>query len=193
MSQEIFSSLITQSINGDKSSFRKLVEQNQSYVYAIAFRILCNSYEAEEIVQETFIRVWKNLKRYKIQMRFTTWIYKIAVNLCYDRIKANKIQERYFQHETDPVVMKNLPDNKDIEREAANREYAQIIRYLTASLPPKQKIVFVLSELQGFSSAEISAITGLPATKIKSNLYCAKQHIKERLLAIENRRVTYAI
>jgi RNA polymerase sigma-70 factor (ECF subfamily) len=184
--------LISHSISGDTVSFRKLVEFHQPFAYAAAFRLLCNDYEAEEIVQEAFIRVWKHLKDFKMDMRFTTWLYKIVVNLSYDRIKANKAHHSSIHYDMESSVILNQSSSENIESSLINHDLAQIIRFLTGELTPKQKLIFTLTELEGLSVEEIITITGMSPGKIKSNLYCARQTIKNKLIRIEERRGSYA-
>jgi len=191
MDEPAIKCLISNSINGDKKSFRKLVETHQKFVYIIAFRLLCNSFDAEEVVQETFIRVWKNLSGFNIELKFSTWLYQIAVNLCYDKLRVSKKSKNRVVIDLKNSVILNHPSSEDIEASVINKELAEFIRLLTDHLTPKQKIVFVLSELEQLSANEISMITGLTPQKIKSNLYCAKQTIKEKLIRIEERRGRY--
>jgi RNA polymerase sigma-70 factor (ECF subfamily) len=167
------------------------VENNQSFVYSIAFRMLCNSFEAEEIVQETFIRVWKNLKRFNNEMQFTTWLYKIAVNLCYDKMKAGKPFKNNVSIDFKNNVVFTIASLENTESQIINKDLAAIIIFLTDELTPKQKLVFTLTELEGLSNEDIAKITGLTPQKIKSNLYCAKQTIRQKLEAIIERRGIY--
>ena len=151
MYQQTVKLLIIQSIHGDTSSFRKLVELHQPLAYAASFRLLCNDYEAEEIVQEAFIRVWKNLKNFKQDMRFSTWLYKIIVNLCYDRIKSNKTRYNRIYNGMDSSVILNKASAENIENSLINHDLAQIIRFLTGELTPKHRLVFALTELEDLS------------------------------------------
>jgi RNA polymerase sigma-70 factor (ECF subfamily) len=192
MDQETIKCLIDLIVGGDKTSFRKLVEAHQSFIYATAFRMLCDRYDSEEIVQETFIRVWKNLHRFNPEMQFSTWLYKIAVNLCYDKIKANKRHRDRISFDLEKSIIINQPSLENIETSVINKEYADIIGYLCNELPPKQRLVFTLSELDERSVEEISEITGLTSQKIKSNLYCARQNLKNKLIEIEVRSEQHA-
>lgn len=189
MDQQITKSLIERSCRSDSAAFQKLVEAHQSFVYRIAFRLLCNDYDTEEVTQETFIKVWKNLPSFNTEMRFTTWLYKIAVNLCYDKLKARKRKNNNLSIDPLNMAILNYPSTENIETELANREIASLIESLTEQLTPKQKMVFVLSELEELTPAEITEISGLSAKKIKSNLYCARQNIKEKLQKLEERRI----
>ena len=188
MDQQTVKLLISHSIHGDTASFRKLVEFHQPFVYSTAFRLLNNGYEAEEIVQEAFIRVWKHLKDFKMEMRFTTWLYKIVVNLCYDRMKAKKAQYNRIHYDMESSVILNQPSSENIETSVINHDLAQIIRFLTCELTPRQKLVFTLTELEDLSVEEITVVTGMSPGKIKSNLYCARQTIKNKLIRMEERK-----
>jgi RNA polymerase sigma-70 factor (ECF subfamily) len=180
MDQQTVKLLISHSKHGDTASFRKLVEFHQPFAYAAAFRLLCNDYEAEEIVQEAFIRVWKHLKDFKV------------VNLCYDKIKANKAHHSLMQYDLESSVILNQSSSENIEANLINHDLAQIIWFFTGELTPRQKLVFTLTELEGFSAEEITLITGMSADKIKSNLYCARQNIKNKLIRIEERKGSHA-
>jgi RNA polymerase sigma-70 factor, ECF subfamily len=193
MDQQTVKLLISQCLQGDTASFRKLVEFHQSFAYATAFRLLCNDYEAEEIVQEAFIRVWKHLKDFKVEMRFTTWLYKIVMNLCYDKIKANKAHRNRLHYDLESSIILNHSSSDNIESSLINHDLAQIIRFFTGELTPRQKLVFTLSELEGLSVEEITIITGMSPDKIKSNLYCARQNIKNKLIRIEERKGSHAL
>jgi RNA polymerase sigma-70 factor (ECF subfamily) len=191
MDQQTIHSLITKSLNNDTTAFRKLVEAHQQFVYRVAFRLVCNEFDTEEVVQETFIRVWKNLHRYNIDLRFTTWLYKIVINLCYDKIKSAKRFQNKMHFNLDNASVLNQASIESMESSIINQELGQIIRYLTNELTPKQKLVFTLSELEELTTEEIASFTGLTPGKIKSNLYCARQCIKEKLIIIEERRGRY--
>jgi RNA polymerase sigma-70 factor, ECF subfamily len=189
MDQQITKALIEKSCGNDPFAFRKLVESHQAFVYRVAFRLLCSDYDTEEVTQETFIKVWKNLQDFNTEMRFTTWLYKITVNLCYDKLKARNRRTNNIVIDTASMALLNHPSAENIEIELANRELAAIIGVLTEQLTPKQRMVFVLSELEELTPAEISEISGLSAKKIKSNLYCARQTIREKLQKLEERRI----
>jgi RNA polymerase sigma-70 factor, ECF subfamily len=167
---------------GDKQAFKALMLNYSDYVFALAFRILSNDEDARDIVQETFIRVWKNLDRYNAEVKITTWIYKITTNLCLDKLKSHKRKPLNFDHEIEKTAYllcsENLNDHLD------NKQIAELINQMTENLTPKQKIVFVLKDIEGLESEEVEKITGMDNGQIKSNLYYARQQIKNRLIKI---------
>lgn len=188
MEQQTVRYLVHESAGGNMTSFRKLVEMHQSFVYATAFRLLCNEQDTEEVVQDTFVKVWRNLSRFNQEMRFTTWVYKIVVNLCYDRMRSGRGRKNTVLLNIEDIKLQDPPSRENIEASYIDAEQARIIRYLTDQLSPQQRIVFSLSELEDLSVAEISEITGMSPEKIKSNLYCAKQSMRKKLEHIEERR-----
>jgi len=179
MHQSTVTELINLSRQDDSQAFRKLVEAHQSMVYTLAFRLLCNDEDAKDIVQETFIKVWKHLGNFNTELKFSTWLYTIAANQCYDKLK--KAKHNYILRLDDPNVISEFISNENIEKTMINTELALFISSLTSNLTPKQKLVFTLRDLEGLEIEEIISITSLSAAKIKSNLYLARQFIRKKI------------
>lgn len=172
--------LIESCIKGDVHAFRKLVEMLQMYAYTLAFRILLNDEDAKDAVQDSFIKVWKSLSSYNGKYLFTTWMYRIVVNTCLDRLKeAKKRSVAYID---------NANETSSDEVSNANREQAKQIRQLSKGLPEKQRIIFILNDLQGLSLNEASEVLNIPKGQVKSNLYYARKSIKEKLVKLEEWR-----
>ncbi len=169
--------LISRSKQNDGNAFRQLVEGHQSMVFSLAFRLLCNEEEAKDAVQETFIKVWLNLKKFDSCRKFSTWVYAIATNLCYDKLKSGK----HFSKKIPLEMMQEVLSNDDVEKKMIDSELGALIASLTDELTPKQKIVFTLSDLEDLSSEEIVQITGMTASQIKSNLFLARQALRKKL------------
>lgn len=170
--------LIELSKQNDQKAFRELVVTYQSMVYSVAFRILCNEEEAKDVVQETFIKVWLKLSTFQPDKKFTTWLYAIATNLCLDKLKSSK---HMYQSNVGDKTLNCLVSSENIEQAFINSELGEIIHKLTTELTPKQKIVFTLRYLEEIELDEIVLITGLSPTKIKSNLFLARQTIRRKL------------
>lgn len=172
--------LIESCIKGDVHAFRELVEMLQMYAYALAFRILLNNEDAKDAVQDSFIRVWKNLGSYNGKYLFTTWMYRIVVNTCLDRLKEIKKRSEVYLESTD--------ESSSSEESIINRELAKQIRQLSKGLPEKQRIIFILNDLQGLSLDEASEVLNMPKGQVKSNLYYARKSVKEKLAKLQQRR-----
>ena len=167
---------INKARNGDSNSFAFLVKKYQQLAYNLAFRIVCNEDDAKDVVQESFIKIWKNMKRYNSNAKFSTWMYTIVTNTAIDYLRS--VKKRTM------ISIDNIEERLTItnmENELDNRELGQLIKGASDSLTTKQRLVFVLRDLQGLKSEEVSEILKLSATSIKSNLYHARNNIREKI------------
>ncbi len=177
--------IVARSKQGDIRAFRRLVESHQRYAFSLAFRIVCNEEDARDITQETFIRVWKRIGSYTGEAKFSSWLYKIVVNLALDRLKGEKRRRRLFL--AMPVLPEvRLPDTGSrVEDEIANRDLADKIRKIADLLPLKQRMVFVLRDLQDLNVEEVAEILEMSPGSVKTNLCYARQRIGQRLKQME--------
>jgi RNA polymerase sigma-70 factor (ECF subfamily) len=173
--------LVLRSKAGDLAAFDQLIRGCQSYAYSIAVRLLCDEDEAEDVVQQSFIRVWKHIERFDQRKRFTTWFYKIVTNLCLDRLKATRRRSEVFS----PLDLNNdvdaVADEQSLDQIQANEEMIRLVKALTGRLPARQKLVFVLRDLEDLPVDEVSEITGLSVGSIKVNLHYARRAIRNLL------------
>lgn len=168
--------IIENCISKNNNAFSLLVDRFSGFAFKVAFRITNDEEETKDIVQETFISVWKNIEKYDTALNFSKWLYKIVINKCLDSLRRKKRRALIYPNSKDW----NLPEaisNDDPEKKLSNREIGNIIHLLTKKLSDKQKVIFVLSELEGLSHDEISEITGMAKTSIKSNLNHARRNI----------------
>jgi len=179
MHQSTVNDLVFLSKENDAQAFRKLVEAYQPMVYSLAFRLLCNADDAKDIVQETFIKAWRQIHSFNTQLKFSTWLYSITAHHCYDKLRKEK------RHGTlrldDQQLVQTIISNEDLEKTLIEADMAKLITALTTELTPKQKLVFTLRDLEGLEIEEIKTITSLSAEKIKSNLYLARQYIRKKI------------
>ena len=181
--------LIEGSLNGDTSSFKMLVDQYSDYAYRIAFKTLLDKDDAKDVVQESFIRVWKHLGKYRREIKFTTWLYKIVVNICYDKLKSNKRRKAVMDNiNTDNLENINAV-SENPEKRMSDNDFAGIISKLAEKLSIKQRMVFVLRDLQNLSIEEVSGILGMSSGSVKTNLFLARKNIAKKLSAIDNTEI----
>lgn len=131
---------------------------------------------AKDIVQETMVTIWQKLNKIKSAEAYKTWIYRIVLNKCYDQLRRRKVNPEFS---VDDNTWRLISDRISVEPsvEMENKETAVIVKLLTNKLSPKQKAVFVLSDLEQMSHDEISEITGISKTGIKANLHYARKNI----------------
>ena len=172
--------LIEECRGGNFNNFRKLVELTSPFAYSVAFRMLGDEDQAKDVVQETMVTIWQKLKKIKTAEVYKTWIYRIVVNKCYDEMRKRKRNPEFGADEkTWGVISNRISEEPSAALE--NKETSKIISLLTEKLSPKQKAVFILSDLEEMSNDEISEITGLSKSAVKSNLHYAIKNISEKV------------
>jgi RNA polymerase sigma-70 factor (ECF subfamily) len=125
MDKEQLKRIITKCKTGDKQAFKILMTNFSEYVFRLAFRILNHEEDAKDIVQETFIRVWKHIDGYKEEIKITTWIYKIATNLCLDKLRINRRNTMISEIESEKVY--NTISSENLNEKIENKQLADII------------------------------------------------------------------
>lgn len=182
MPEPITPELIQEAARGSQQAFRAIVEVNQGFVYAVAFRFVNDSQDAEDITQEVFVRLWKNLHTYKPEVKLTTWLYKIVTNRCLDFLKSKHGSQRKNAVDVDKQL--HLAAHSTPERAYQQQELIKIIHAAADELTPRQKAVFILRDLEGLSSAEVCEALSMSAGNVKSNLFHARQKISGKLKTI---------
>ncbi len=173
--------LLNRCVAGDLEAFEKLVRQFQKYAYTLAYKILWNEEDAKDIVQETFIRVWKNIFKYDTKVKFTTWLYKIVTNLCFDKLKSDKRRKRHISPAAENKEINDLPNTSDPVKEITNQDLVEKVHLLSGGLSAKQRMVFTLRDLQDVDIPEIAEILQMSTGAVKSNLYLARMTIRKKL------------
>ncbi|CAJ1311339.1 RNA polymerase sigma-70 factor (ECF subfamily) [Paenibacillus sp. SORGH_AS306] len=177
--------LVKLALKGDQRAFAEIVELYKDKIFHLGYRMLSNRHEAEDVVQETFLRVYKNLDRYDQKQKFSTWIYRIGTNLCIDRLRKRKPSysldaELNDQDGTDGYAL--LPgDERTPESEYLLSETQQLIHQAIDSLPDKYKTVMVLRYLQELSLQEISEVMDMPVTTIKTRVHRGREFLRKKL------------
>jgi RNA polymerase sigma-70 factor (ECF subfamily) len=168
--------IIEECRGGNLGSFRRLIELTSPVAFSVAFRMLGDEEKAKDIVQETMIVIWQKINKIKSSEGYRRWIYKIVVNKCYDHLRKNKRNPEFVADErTWAIISDSIAGGTSSDLE--NNEIALIINLLSNRLSPKQKTVFILSDIEQLSTDEISEITGISKTGIKANLHYARKNI----------------
>ncbi len=176
--------LIARFQDGDNYAYDLLVKRYKDPLLNFIYRFLSNQTEAEDVLQETFLRLYKNKHYYKEVAKFSTWIYTIAGNLAKTELRKRK-RQRFFslsQHTRDDDKDYEIPDTThNPEREANSRITDGIIQRAIDKLSPKFKEVIILRDIQGFAYEEISETLNVPLGTIKSRVNRARLKLQEDL------------
>jgi len=165
--------LIEKVKEGDSKSFEELLILYQKKIFGLAFHILLNKDEADEIVQEVFITLWKSIKKIKDMNKFNTWLYRTTLNKSIDLLRKKKREktEDIEEYKGGGILEKKMELRYDVYK-----IYKRIIK----KLPFQQKIVFILKDIFGIEMKEISEIMKISESTVRSHLSLARQYfIKE--------------
>jgi len=170
--------LVQKSLDGDVSAFGSLMDSQKQYAYAVAYRLLHDEENSKDVVQEAFIRVWNNLRKYRKEIKFTTWLYKIVVNLCYDKIKMNSRQRNIFGYTGNIFGNNDVADSRDFHSDVEKSDLCDHVISESKNLPPKEYLVFHLRDVLDFSIEEIAEMVGMSTGSVKTNLCYARRRIR---------------
>ncbi|MEH7009736.1 RNA polymerase sigma factor SigW [Neobacillus niacini] len=176
---------IKQVIKGDQDAFAEIVEIYSNGIYQLGFRMLGNRHEAEDIAQEAFIRAYVNIKSFNQDLKFSTWLFRIATNLCIDRIRKKK-PDYYLDAEvsgTDGLTMySQLASNSPLpEKELESLELQESVQKEILKLPEKYRSVIVLKYIEELSLNEISEILDLPLGTVKTRIHRGREALRQQL------------
>ena len=170
----------------DEAAFRELVAEHRDRIYNLTLRMLGNKAEAEDVAQEVFITVFKTIESFREEAKFSTWLYRVAVNHCKNRIKylarrhdrdrdeLDETNEGAATAATDPPLPR--PD-----RALEGAQLDKILQAAIATLDDDHRVLVVLRDIEDLSIEEICEITGLPDGTVKSRLHRARLALRKKI------------
>ena len=177
------SELVKKSQLGDKSAFEELVKRHQDLVFSLSFKLTGNRELANDVAQESFIRAWKAIEKFRGDSTFGTWIYRITVNTAWTlRKKAKKHYSLNIEDTQEPVV---IDEKKDPELVAINSDLSVVLRKALNQIPLEQRIIVELKNIEGRSHKEIADYLDISVTAAKVRLHRAQQKLRNILEEIE--------
>lgn len=177
---------------GNSASFDKLVLKHKDRVFNLCYWFLGDYQEANDAAQETFIKVFRSLKKFQSKSAFSTWLYRIAVNTCKNRLKSSQYrQEQRMVRLDNPGASEGATPSGEIGDESRSplieverKERRMLIMRAIDSLPTEQKTVVALRDIEGLSYDEIATITGFNLGTVKSKLARARLELRDKLRGV---------
>ncbi|MEM1087444.1 MAG: sigma-70 family RNA polymerase sigma factor [Pseudomonadota bacterium] len=167
---------IAKAAAGDRAAQAALVHRHMPVIFRVAYRMLQDETEAEDVTQETFLRAWKVLPEWQPKAKFSTWACTVAINLCRDRLRKAK-----------PVLMDALPERIDAalrpDQRLASKQAVSGIEAQIAALPDRQKEALTLSALEGLGNKDAAAIMGVTVHALEGLLGRARRTLRSVLNA----------
>ena len=162
-------------INGNTNAFVFLVDKYKNMVFSLAFKMMKSREEAEEVSQDTFIKAFKNLEKFKGDAKFSTWLYRIAYHTILDRIKKNKKHEHTF--EINEITFHQIQSVEQILEGIARKERSKMMNVCLQKLPEDERSVIWMFYYYELSLKEIIAVKDLSEKNIKVKLHRARKKL----------------
>jgi len=163
--------LVRRAGEGDVEAYEMLYRKHVGRVHALCLRMTRNRSEAEELTQETFVRVWERLGSFRGESAFSTWLHRVAVNVVVTELRRRgRWRERFIEGEEVDVAQPAFASGGDLDLERA-----------IAGLSPQARLVFVLHDVEGYKHGEIAELTGLAVGTSKAHLHRARLLLREEL------------
>ena len=165
--------LVASAQAGDQESFNQLVSRWERPIYALAYRTLGREEEARDVVQDAFLRAYRGLRGFKGEAKFSSWLYRITLNLCRDWIRRQR-RAPVSQMPEDVDILEAAAarePSESIEDLVARRELSAVVEEAMALLPEEQRTAIILKEYHGMTFQEIADLQGCPLSTVKTRLY----------------------
>src|SRR5262245_19912208 len=176
--------LVARATAGDQDSFNQLVARWEHPIYALAFRTLVREEDARDVVQEAFLRAYRGLRGFKGQAKFSSWLYRITLNLCRDSMRRERRAPIVQVPDgTDPIDLADaqVSPTESVEDLVARREMSQAESRAMAELPEEQRTAILLKEYHGLTFQEIADTLNCPLSTVKTRLYQGLSVLRRRL------------
>jgi RNA polymerase sigma-70 factor (ECF subfamily) len=176
--------LVARSVGGDVDSFNQLILRWERPIYALAYRVIGREEEARDVSQEAFLRAYRGLPGFKGQAKFSSWLYRITLNLCRDWIRRERRAPVVAVPEGMDAV--DLADSQDspaesVEDLVGRREMSRAVARAMAELPEEQRSAILLKEYHGLTFQEIADMLHCPLSTVKTRLYQGLSVLRRRL------------
>jgi len=182
--------LVRRAQREDKVAFEELLRRHQHRVFAVAGGILKRREDVEDIAQQVFVKAYFSLKRFDQRAAFSTWLYKITVNECWDMLRKRKVRPLVYEadlsEEQARQVISSAEKSKDEPDISERLEARQRVERLLDALDERDRLMLILKEVEGFSIEEIAEVLDLNPNTVKVRLFRARRRVIGQARAREN-------
>jgi RNA polymerase sigma-70 factor (ECF subfamily) len=175
--------LVARSMGGDLDSFNQLVLRWERPIYALAYRVIGREEDARDVAQETFLRAFRALKGFKGQAKFSSWLYRITLNLCRDWIRRERRTPVVQAPEGVDVIelAGEATPSESIEDLVSRHEVGRAVGKAMSQLPEEQRTAIILKEYHGLTFQEIADLLDCPLSTVKTRLYQGLTVLRKQL------------
>ncbi len=175
--------LVRLSQNGTEAAFEELVRRHQQRVFALVAGILHRPDDVEDVAQQVFLKAYLGIKKFDQRAAFSTWLYKIAVNECWDYLRKRKVRPLVYEADLSEEQVSRLDgivsSDRPPENASTRTETREILEKMLEALPEQDRQLLVLKEIEGFSVQELAEILDLNVNTVKVRLFRARGRIMD--------------
>ncbi len=177
--------LIARSLKGDHDAFGRLVDRYAPVIVNLAYRMVGDRTEAEDLAQESFVAAFKALSSFRADAKFSTWLYRIAANKCKDWLRAKRHGQQDIELES--VADDQLAEHTTPERLVSQQQVAEQLDRAIQRLPPLYREAFVLKHVEGLSYEEMAMLLGVSGDTLKMRVYKGRVQLSRELAELNER------
>ncbi|MBI3807089.1 MAG: sigma-70 family RNA polymerase sigma factor [Nitrospirae bacterium] len=177
--------LIARSLRQDPDAFGQLVERYATVIVNLAYRMVGDRTEAEDLAQETFVAAFKSLPTFRAESKFSTWLYRIAANKCKDWLRAKRPGQSVRDVDVEDVLDDRVVEERTPERLLSQQQVAAQLDRAIQRLPPLYREAFVLKHIEGLSYEEMQEILNVNADTLKMRVYKGRLQLSRELVELK--------
>jgi RNA polymerase sigma-70 factor (ECF subfamily) len=175
------SQIIERTLGGEPEAFNVLVSRWERQIYGLTLRMLGRDEEAKDATQETFISAYRNLSKFRGEAKFSSWIYRIALNICNTKLRSRSKGIISIEEQWEASGFEIAADTEDLSGNLQREQVANHVRRALQGLPAEMRQVIIMKEYEGLKFSEIAEILGIPLSTVKTRMYTGLSELRKRL------------
>jgi RNA polymerase sigma-70 factor (ECF subfamily) len=173
--------IIKRTLDGEPEAFSMLVRRWERQIYCLTLRMLGRDEEAKDATQETFLSAYRNLSKFRGEAKFSSWIYRIALNVCNTKLRSRSKSTISLDEQRETTGFELAADINDLSEGIQQEQVAGHVRRALNGLPSEMRQVIIMKEYEGLKFSEIAEILGIPISTVKTRMYTGLNELRKRL------------
>ena len=175
------SQIIERTLGGEPDAFNMLVRRWERQIYGLTLRMLGRDEEAKDATQETFLSAYRNLSKFRGEAKFSSWIYRIALNICNTKLRGRSRAVISLDEQREESGLELAASSDDLGSRLQQEQITRHVRRALQGLPADMRQVIIMKEYEGLKFSEIAEILGIPISTVKTRMYTGLSELRKRL------------
>ena len=175
------SQIIERTLGGEPDAFNVLVRRWERQIYGLTLRMLGRDEEAKDATQETFLSAYRNLSKFRGDAKFSSWIYRIALNVCNTKLRSRSRFTISLDEQREVSGFELAADTEDLGSGIQQEQITRHVRRALQGLPSEMRQVIIMKEYEGLKFSEIADVLGIPISTVKTRMYAGLSELRKRL------------